>query len=359
MKKQMEKYLKGINKKWTFGVYEQETGLKCNSEHEKNGLINIKENNENFIIHSNDLGVVDCTMHKLNDRKDLVLELVSKMDFSYDNHNLVIELDYNSYYNKDVIYISENITELVPKGYKVFAFDKKCRSYNLEDIVGNLYHTIIIIPKVNSEKENHLVSKILEIAEKYNNDIRTSLISQNNSKILFSNNLIEGLRKIQISNWFGDSATSIFRGTKDIIIPAVYYLLVEIKGEDYNKLFDQTLIQSLLYDDQRPNRINPNSIDVTFPYPTQKGCFYFTLSYCDDEANFIKMEVKYVSDKELKEEMKELNGENKKDEECIKAYNKIIEELLEEYEKVTKENPTNFAYRESLVNMIYKLEKIK
>lgn len=359
MKKQMEKYLKGINKKWIYGVYEQETGLKCNSEQERCGLINIKENNENFTIHSNDLGTIECTMHKLNDRKDLVLELVSKMDFSYDNHNLVIELDYNSYYNKDVIYISENITDLVPKGYKVFAFDKKCNSYNLEDIVTNLYHTIIIIPRVNPEKENHLVTKILEISEKYNNDIRTSIISQNNSKIRFSNNLIEGIKKIQLSNWFGYSATSIFIGTKEVIIPAVYYLLVELKGEDYDKIFGQSLIQSLLYDEERPNRINPNSIDVTFPYPTQTGCFYFTLSYCDDEANFIKMEAKYISNNELKQEMNELKSEEKKIEEDIKSYNKIIKDLLEEYDQVTNTNPTNYKYRESLINMMYKLEKIK
>lgn len=246
-----EEYLSKVNIQESYGIYD---GNKLIFNGKFKGLISDRaSDNNDFILHSNDVNLFKCTLQHLNDRKKAVIEIVSKIDFNFTNHNLVIELEYNNYYTDDAVYISRNIEKLIPGNYEIYTFDKECTRHDLITIIGKINNSVIIIPKTSTKltDNNNLLISILDIVDSYKDDTRTSIISQNKSKLVYSNNIRESLSKIRISTWSNYNEEISIRGTKEVIIPFLETLFSFTSVINHpDNIFETEFIKTLMNEEK-------------------------------------------------------------------------------------------------------------
>lgn len=348
-----DEYLTKVNIQESHGTYDGNE-LIFNGKY-KGVILDSESINKDFILHSNDVNVFECTLQKLNDRKKAIIEIVSKIDFSITNHNLVIELEYNNYYTEDAVYVSRNIEKLIPGNYEIYTFDKQCTRHDLITIIGKIHNNIIIIPKTSTDPTdtNNLLMSVLDIVDSYKDDTRTSIISQNKSKLVYSNNIRESLSKIQIAIWFNYNEEVSVRGTKEVIIPFLETLYSFTFVNHHDNIFETKFIKTLM-NEEKDSPLYSKGISTSIT--TKDSIMYISLVSIDQDE-VMQLTVKYVYTINNKEENDIIEEDDQEDIKTI--YSKLLSGLIKEYIQVTKEKPQEFSYRESLINMITNLESIK
>lgn len=276
-------YLSKVNIQESYGIYD---GKELIFNGKFKGLISDQaSNNNDFILHSNDVNLFRCALKNLNDRRRAIVEIVSKIDFNFTNHNLVIELEYNNYYTEDAVYISRNIEKLIPGNYEIYTFDKECTKHDLITIIGKINNSVIIIPRtstaVDNNSNNNLLIPILDIVDSYKDDTRTSIISQNKSKLVYSNNIRESLSKIKISSWFNYNEEVSVRGSKEVIIPFLETLFSFTSViNHHDNIFETKFIKTLM-NEEKDNPLYSKSVSTSIT--SKDSVMHITLVSIDQD----------------------------------------------------------------------------